>query len=1222
MENLNEFGFFSGDNGINEFGPFSGDNDIDGLDTSDLSQLSANESPDGQFTGTASFQNGNLLSDPQFQNNVSNPVTPAPSNGQVVNSASLTNGNIASAQLMNTSYSPTSPASPGDATTVQTTSSQPVNYSTAIDNVSGHDWTRGTPELEMPSPSQATPATAPLSENYINIGGVGNSYFNGFAMNQESPAFQQTDGFQNPAGLDIFNLTHDQVMNFPWDSYSQNNATQQGNHARGVHARRMDATYGTQLQNFNTCVNAQQNSAISTPVNQNTSVRQPAIHASANQNTSVCQPAIHAPINQNNSVHRPAVGGATAAVSKATKPSIRRPVAADPITAIAAQASAAQASSVRHPGVVGPVTAPTTEAASVRRPAGLAPTPTIRIPAPSPATTNIQRVYEPLRTARPSVSGNVSSGSVAPQRATASQTPRRPAPEPDYDTIHFTPPEEIPTTYSDDAPQRGPNWDPINLGLAAVQSVRSTSNPEALNPPGHARSENSASPADENVDPNKFKPRFINMADRRASDWSTPKPYPAFANAFRGNAEAARNFRRASRIAGVPDPNIEAVRANRAYWIEQLYNAMTRAQEKELVDSEGSGHRARFLNAHFDYLDIEACCYKIFEKALEVAEKGYTGIDLYVRVARRGKLVDPTKGNVAARLGLLCDILGRCKGCCNDALEGGVALEQLCFNPVARENSKIGNNIANAVRAGRIRKGTEAERMEQLENGEWDQNQDEDGVGESDEEAEVEESPKSPVDPVNRGELLNSARAPRPAVQRSNSARAPRSAPKASNAPRSASQRSNGTGTPRSASKPSNRAKPSRSALQSVRARRMQSTSGDQRLSQSPPGSKRTRDDTEQLSPDNGQDNSSTSSTPADDANQVSPAKRVNTGSECMSTQAENNNNEPQGQEVTVSQDILDQSQYNAVFDQPLPAQVPRVNPTVQPSAPVQPVPAQGTITQDIESQVFQAAVTAGQASQQPSFQVRSAQDPVFQAQLGALHNRMGIDSPLAAQSREQTTQGQRDQDTATVDQASQDHVSVSSGEQEHISIASDDEELFGELFHGDNTPADQDVQEQTGQDEITMGTGAQQQLDQHDATVAPADQQQPAQHDATVAPANLQQLDQHDATLAPTAQPLLDLHNVPVPPDFLARLENADGTQDHGTQDLGIDDYAIQQYLGQNYTTDGQTFAFPEQDQAQDGAAQTTQPDISQGTVEEIQAYSGSQQGVYIDQNGNILYY
>jgi hypothetical protein len=149
---------------------------------------------------------------------------------------------------------------------------------------------------------------------------------------------------------------------------------------------------------------------------------------------------------------------------------------------------------------------------------------------------------------------------------------------------------------------------------------------------------------------------------------------------------------------------IKRVRENQAYWIKELYDAM--ADTSNLRDKPTSAHRKRFECVQFQPKDVEAACYKIFDRTLEVHTKGWTRPTIYLKEAVRGKNVDRAKTNAAMRMRLVVETLRESKASCNDVIQGGLPLSKLCYNPMQHISAKIGNDIANGVRARRIQVGT------------------------------------------------------------------------------------------------------------------------------------------------------------------------------------------------------------------------------------------------------------------------------------------------------------------------------------------------------------------------------------------------------------------------------------------------------------------------------------------------------------------------------------
>ncbi|KAF2273672.1 uncharacterized protein EI97DRAFT_435841 [Westerdykella ornata] len=187
----------------------------------------------------------------------------------------------------------------------------------------------------------------------------------------------------------------------------------------------------------------------------------------------------------------------------------------------------------------------------------------------------------------------------------------------------------------------------------------------------------------------------------------TPPKAPAFPPFKRhfATGDDARNHRRAAKRSINRDPNIAAVKANRDDWVRRLYEAMINING--LIDKESSTHRKRFETGAFDQMDLEAAAHNVFDKAIAVHERGWTRPLVYHKEAVRGKFKDPAKNCCRTRLEILCEVLTKSKAACNDALQGGLELAQLAYNPSLRIGGKIGNAIANQQRRERLQVGTE-----------------------------------------------------------------------------------------------------------------------------------------------------------------------------------------------------------------------------------------------------------------------------------------------------------------------------------------------------------------------------------------------------------------------------------------------------------------------------------------------------------------------------------
>jgi hypothetical protein len=189
------------------------------------------------------------------------------------------------------------------------------------------------------------------------------------------------------------------------------------------------------------------------------------------------------------------------------------------------------------------------------------------------------------------------------------------------------------------------------------------------------------------------------------SDDTPPGRYPAYKARF-SSSEAARKHRRKTKRKANQDPELHIVKQNRDAWVRKLYEAMI--DTSEMIDGPKSTHRKRFLACEFDQQDLEATAWHVFGKVIAVHEKGWTRPLIYLKEAKRGNNVDEKPNSAASRLVNLCVVLKKSKACCNDAIEGGLTLSRLVYNPIQAYNQKVGNNGANQVRAVRLKAGTEA----------------------------------------------------------------------------------------------------------------------------------------------------------------------------------------------------------------------------------------------------------------------------------------------------------------------------------------------------------------------------------------------------------------------------------------------------------------------------------------------------------------------------------
>ena len=169
--------------------------------------------------------------------------------------------------------------------------------------------------------------------------------------------------------------------------------------------------------------------------------------------------------------------------------------------------------------------------------------------------------------------------------------------------------------------------------------------------------------------------------------------------------EEARKHRRRSRIdlKKYKDPNLNGVKEQRDQWVCKIYNAMINLESVQ--DNSSSTHFKRFKEAKFDQLDLEATAHAVFDKCLSIHEKGWTKPSVYKVEAKRGDKKDVFKNRVEGRLFEVVETLRVSKAACNDALQGGITLLRLCYNPKQLRCSKDANKVGNFVKKVRLEVG-------------------------------------------------------------------------------------------------------------------------------------------------------------------------------------------------------------------------------------------------------------------------------------------------------------------------------------------------------------------------------------------------------------------------------------------------------------------------------------------------------------------------------------
>ncbi|CAI6337716.1 unnamed protein product [Periconia digitata] len=168
--------------------------------------------------------------------------------------------------------------------------------------------------------------------------------------------------------------------------------------------------------------------------------------------------------------------------------------------------------------------------------------------------------------------------------------------------------------------------------------------------------------------------------------------------------ESARAHRQSVRISPKKAADVARVIAQGLdFWVRRIHSSMI--DISELRDTQKSIHAQRFLQVTamaWGDLDMESTAWHVLERTLDVHLVGWTRPQVYHVEAKRGKKTDVPPGSLEERLEAVCTALRLSKACVDDALRGGLELDLLCDNPIARLSTKESNNAGNLARSSRL----------------------------------------------------------------------------------------------------------------------------------------------------------------------------------------------------------------------------------------------------------------------------------------------------------------------------------------------------------------------------------------------------------------------------------------------------------------------------------------------------------------------------------------
>lgn len=184
------------------------------------------------------------------------------------------------------------------------------------------------------------------------------------------------------------------------------------------------------------------------------------------------------------------------------------------------------------------------------------------------------------------------------------------------------------------------------------------------------------------------------------------KFYPAYRAVFADSA-TARAHRRLPKHKSRPASDINDALRRRDFWVKRIYESMVDVSVAS--DGKTSWQYKRFgTQSAYDPDDLEAAAHNVFDRALAVHRTGWTRPLIYQKVAVRGKRQDKGGESVLHRLEAICAVLQQSKAAVDEAIQGGLKLARLCYNPYERKVGKKGNQSANINKASQIAAGKAA----------------------------------------------------------------------------------------------------------------------------------------------------------------------------------------------------------------------------------------------------------------------------------------------------------------------------------------------------------------------------------------------------------------------------------------------------------------------------------------------------------------------------------
>jgi hypothetical protein len=182
--------------------------------------------------------------------------------------------------------------------------------------------------------------------------------------------------------------------------------------------------------------------------------------------------------------------------------------------------------------------------------------------------------------------------------------------------------------------------------------------------------------------------------------------YAPYSSLFKDSA-AAKAHRRKSKHQARTASDIDDARRNRDNWVKRIYESMV--DVSVAIDGRSSWQYKRFgTQPAYEAEDLEAAAHNVFDRALSVHLTGWTRPLIYQKVAVRGKRQDKGAESVLHRLEAICAVLQQSKAAVDEAVQGGLKLAKLCYNPYERKVGKKGNKSANINKASQIAAGKAA----------------------------------------------------------------------------------------------------------------------------------------------------------------------------------------------------------------------------------------------------------------------------------------------------------------------------------------------------------------------------------------------------------------------------------------------------------------------------------------------------------------------------------